>query len=345
MIGGNKKIRVVIVDDSMFMRAAIAKILEKSGSFEVVGQARDGREGVAQVLKCQPDVVTMDFNMPELNGAEAVSEIMKARPTPIIMFSAHTQEGAKATFEALAAGAVDFCAKPAGEVSADLSSIADDLLTKLHAAVGAKPRAQKPVVATQTQRTMRSTWPPGGPKVVIIGVSTGGPAALSRVIPALPQLQRSPVIIVQHMPAQFTRALAERLDGQSAVKVREARDGDIPRPGQVLVAPGDRHLEMAPGGTLRLTDGPPVNGCRPSADVTMISAARVLGAAAIGVIMTGMGRDGAAGVQAIKRVEGRTYAQDEGSCVIFGMPKAAIDTGAIDEVVPLDQIATRLSRL
>ena len=265
-----KKLRVVIVDDSMFMRAAIKKVLESHGGFDVVAQARDGREGVAKVVEHRPDVVTMDFNMPEQNGAQAVSEIMSKRPTPIIMFSAHTQEGARETFEALSAGAVDFCTKPAGEVSVDLSSIAADLVEKLQAAAGATPRAQKPVILAPAERNFRPTWPPGGPKVIIIGVSTGGPAALSRVIPAMPAMTRSPILIVQHMPAQFTKALAERLNGQSALKVREARDGDIPRPGQVLIAPGDRHLEMAPGGTLRLTNGPPVNGCRPSADVTMM---------------------------------------------------------------------------
>ena len=341
----SSKLRVVIVDDSMFMRAAIKKILEDDGGFDVVDTARDGRDGVAKVIKHQPDVVTMDFNMPELNGAQAVTEIMNARPTPIIMFSAHTQEGAKETFEALSAGAVDFCTKPAGEVSADLSSIADDLVAKLRAAAGARPRAQKPVVAKPETSSFRPTWPPGGPKVIIIGISTGGPAALARVIPAMPRMTRSPIIIVQHMPAQFTKALAERLNGLSALKVREARDGDIPRPGQVLIAPGDQHLEMAPGGTLRLRGGPPVNGCRPSADVTMLSAAKVLGPAAVGVIMTGMGKDGAEGVKAIKKVQGMIYAQDEATSVIFGMPKAAIETGVVDAVVGLDEIPQRLMRV
>jgi len=344
-VSSARKIRVVIVDDSMFMRAAIEKILVAHGDIEVVGQARNGREAVDKVIALRPDVVTMDFNMPEQNGAQAVSEIMAKQPTPIIMFSAHTQQGARETFEALAAGAVDFCTKPAGEVSVDLSGIADDLVAKVIAASGATPRAQKPVILAPAERNFRPTWPPGGPKVIIIGVSTGGPAALSRVIPALPAMTRSPIIIVQHMPAQFTKALAERLNGQSALKVREARDGDIPRPGQVLVAPGDRHLEMAPGGTLRLTDGPPVHGCRPSADVTLTSAARVLGPAAVAVIMTGMGRDGARGVLAIKKGMGRVYAQDEATSVIFGMPKAAIETGAVDEVVALDEIPKRLARI
>lgn len=344
-MSASSKLRVVIVDDSMFMRAAITKILATDGGFEVVGQASNGRDGVARVLELEPDVVTMDFNMPELNGAEAVSAIMAKRPTPIIMFSAHTLEGARETFEALAAGAVDFCAKPSGEVSADLSGIAGDLVRKLRAAAGARPRVTQPAVIKPSETSFRPTWPPGGPKVIIIGISTGGPAALSRVIPAMPRLTRSPIIVVQHMPAQFTSALAERLDALSQLKVREARDGDIPRPGQVLIAPGDQHLEMAPGGTLRLSQRPPVNGCRPSVDVTLESAARVLGPSAVAVIMTGMGRDGAEGIMAIKRAEGMTYAQDEDTSVIFGMPKAAIDTGMIDVVVPLDELAVRLRRV
>lgn len=338
----SKKIRVLIVDDSLFMRAAINKTLEAAGGFDVIGQGRDGEDAVRKVMELGPDVVTMDYNMPKMNGAAAVREIMRQRPTPVIMFSAHTKQGARETFEALAAGAIDFCTKPGGEVSADLSAIAADLTAKLTAAAGSRPRATVPLRSSKPADARPLTIPPTGPKVVVIGISTGGPAALTRVIPALPHNTRFAVLVVQHMPAQFTASLAERLDGISAVTVREARDGDIPRPGVVLIAPGDRHLEIDDAGALRLTDGPPVNGCRPAADVTMKSAARVYGRKCIGVVMTGMGKDGAEGMAAIKRADGKTMAQDQETSIIFGMPRAAIEAGVVDDVAPLDDIAGRL---
>lgn len=340
------KIKVLIVDDSLFMRAAIKKTLDKDGRFEIIGQAKDGKDGVDKVESLSPDVVTMDFNMPVMNGAQAVREIMKSKPTPVIMFSAHTKQGARETFEALAAGAIDFVTKPSGEVSANLAEIEADLIGKLTAAVGSRPRAVKPVVSRKPpDGSVLSTWPPGGPRVVFVAVSTGGPAALSRVIPALPADIPFGVVIVQHMPAQFTSTLAERLDSISAVKVREAKDGDTPRQGVVLIAPGDRHLEVGERGKLTLTSGPLVNGCRPSADVTMASAAKVFGRRAIGLVMTGMGRDGTAGLKAIKAAHGPTVAQDKATSVIFGMPKAAIDAGVVDKVVALDAIAQTLTSL
>lgn len=342
----SRPLRVLVVDDSLFMRAAISKALSGDGRFEVIGQAKDGAEAVAKVVELGPDLVTMDFNMPRMNGAEAVRAIMAKRPTPVLMFSAHTRQGARETFEALAAGAVDFCTKPSGEVSAHLHQITSELVDKLLAAAGARPRALAPVVQPKPRIPVQiSTWPPSGPRVVVIGVSTGGPAALSRVIPALPAGIRFAAIVVQHMPANFTAALAERLNSHSAVSVREARENDIPCAGMVFIAPGDRHLEVGDHGRLHLTDAAPVNGCRPSADVTMASAARVFGRRAIGLVMTGMGRDGAAGLAAIRQADGVTLAQDQQSSVIFGMPRAAIDAGVVDHVVSLDDIPRTLQEL
>jgi two-component system chemotaxis response regulator CheB len=329
------------------MRAAISKTLA-NGPFEVVGQAKDGTDALAQVAKLRPDVVTMDFNMPGMNGAETVRALMQARPTPVVMFSAHTKQGAKETFDALAAGAVDFVTKPAGEVSVDLSKIAEELQTKLTAAASARPR---PVSAAPPMRHsgpistggMASTTLPGGlPRVCVIAVSTGGPAALSEVIPALPPDLRLAIVVVQHMPAGFTTALAERLDAVSRVSVREARSGDRPMAGSVLIAPGNHHVEFDDRGAITLTDGPMVNGCRPAADVTMLSAVKVFGRRTLAVVMTGMGKDGAAGALAIKRADGKTLAQDKDTSVIYGMPKAAVDAGAIDEVAALPDIATWL---
>lgn len=334
---------MLVVDDSLFMRAAIEKTLTQMGGFTVVGQARNGIEAIAKVLALEPDVVTMDYNMPRMNGIEAVRAIMKQRPTPVIMVSAHTRQGARETFEALSAGAVDFCTKPDGEVSTDLSRVAEDLAAKLRAAATSRPRALTPVRSLDDPTAASGiTLPPTGPRVVIIGISTGGPAALSRVIPSFPANTRFATLVVQHMPAQFTTALAERLDGLSAVSVKEAETGDRPLPASVLIAPGNRHLEFDERGRVVLTDGRPVNGCRPSADVTMKSAAQVYGRRTHGVIMTGMGRDGTAGLTAIKRVGGRTLAQDPDTCVIQGMPRSAIDAGAVDHVVPLDEIARRI---
>jgi len=284
----------------------------------------------------------MDFNMPGMNGADTVRAIMAARPTPVVMFSAHTKQGAKETFDALAAGAVDFVTKPAGEVSVDLSKIADELTRKLIAASVAKPRAAVAVIAPRTSGQVaipRSTLPGGLPRLCVVAVSTGGPAALSEVIPALPADLRLAVVVVQHMPAGFTAALAERLNAASRVSVREAQAGDRPLAGGVLIAPGDRHLEFDERGMVVLTDGPQVNGCRPAADVTMLSAAKVYGRRTLAVVMTGMGKDGAAGALAIKKVEGKTCAQDQLTSVIYGMPKAAVEAGAIDEVLPLADIA------
>jgi two-component system, chemotaxis family, protein-glutamate methylesterase/glutaminase len=341
-----RRIRVLIVDDSLFMRAAIAKTLA-GPQFEIVGQAKDGHDALAQVPKLLPDVITMDFNMPGMNGAETVRALMHQRPTPVVMFSAHTKQGAKETFDALAAGAVEFVTKPAGEISIDLSKIAEELTRKVIAAAAARPRAASapppPVRTSSPNLRIASTTLPGGlPRVCVIAISTGGPAALSEVIPALPADIRLAIVVVQHMPAGFTAALAERLDGASHVSVREATEGARPLAGTVLIAPGDRHLEFDERGMVTLSDGPLVNGCRPAADVTMQSAAKVYGRRALGIVMTGMGKDGAAGALAIKRAEGRTLAQDKETSVIYGMPKAAIDAGAIDEVAALSDIAAWL---
>jgi two-component system chemotaxis response regulator CheB len=341
-----KKVRVIVTDDSLFMRASIKKILAADPRIEVIGEAKDGADAVAKVRALSPDVVTMDFNMPILDGAGAVREIMRIKPTPVVMLSAHTTEGARETFEALAAGAVDFLAKPSGEVSADFAKIAPSLLAKVLGAAGASPSAMAPVVRTPTA-TMRRVS--GAmitasltPRVAVIGVSTGGPAALGRLLPHFEGDVSFGIVIVQHMPTGFTRALAERLDALCAIRVREAKSGDRPEPGVALIAPGDHHLDIATDGTLEVIDGPEVNGVRPSADITMRGAARVYGRRAIGVIMTGMGRDGAGGLQAIKQAGGATFAQDKNSCVVFGMPKAAIETGCVDKVVPLDELAAAM---
>jgi len=353
------KIRVAVVDDSSFVRAALARIIESDARFEVVGQASDGASAIALCERVRPDVVTMDYNMPGMTGDEVVRQILSRAPTPIVMVSAHTTEGASATVAALAAGAIDVVAKPGGEVSMDLAKIASELLEKLAIAARAKPQPSIPPPSSSMVRLAAAEASPASQRpsatnlqvanapladrVVVIGSSTGGPAALEVVMRTL-EASRAGIILVQHMTATLTAALAKRLDGIGNLRVREAANGDRARVGVALLAPGDRHLTLVAGGAVRLTDEPPVHGVRPAVDVTMRSAASALGSKLVGVVLTGMGRDGALGLAAIKAAGGRTIAQDQGTSVVFGMPKAAIELGVVDEVTPLQGVATAIAR-
>jgi len=361
------KLRVAIVDDSSFVRAALARILEGHGGFEVIGQASDGRSAIDLLIRTRPDVATMDYNMPGMNGAEVVRKVLEQAQIPIVMVSAHTTEGARATVDALAAGAIDVIAKPGGEVSMDLAKISGELCDKLTAAARARPlrpsvytaaAAPVPVSLPPISQPVRKPTPfpsalssahayplvaPMAERVVVIGCSTGGPSALDAVMRALPATPSYGVILVQHMSAALTSALATRLDGLGAFRVREAADGERVRVGVALLAPGDRHLQLA-SGVVRIVDEPPVHGVRPAVDVTMRAVAASFGAKAVGVLLTGMGRDGALGLGAIKTAGGRTLAQDQASSVVFGMPKAAIELGVVDEVVSLTGMAAAIGR-
>ncbi len=298
----------------------------------------------------------MDFNMPVMNGAEAVRAILEKRPIPVVMLSAHTYDGAKETVEALSAGAVDFLTKPDGEVSTDLSGIRDELIKKLLGAASAHPQPGAPSPPRVAKPAHAPTPTPARVErvsfasmvldpIVVVAVSTGGPAALERVVPRLPASYPNAVLIVQHMPAQFTRALAERLDSMSALTVREARGSERLVAGTVLIAPGDQHVVFERNGMIKLTSGPPVNGCRPSADVTLQSAAPVYGQRITALVLTGMGRDGALGASSVRAAGGYVIAQDRETSVVYGMPRAVVEMGVADEVVPLDRIATKLVRL
>jgi len=337
------KLKVLVVDDSHFMRRAISHILETDGRFQVVAAASDGAMAIQKAQELCPDVITMDYNMPILNGVEAVRRIVADQAIPIVMVSAHTTEGARQTIDALQAGAVDFVTKPSGEVSTDIKLAGDLLVERVWAAalVDRTRLAPKPAAAPPLTSLQGAT----GRKVVVIAVSTGGPAALSVLLPSLPKRSAMALIIVQHMPAAFTGTLAERLDAMTTIKVTEAKEGDRPVAGTALVAPGGRHLGFAPDGTIALNVGEPVNGCRPSADVTMQSAAAAFGRSVVGVVMTGMGRDGTDGLAAIKAAGGSTMAQDRASSLIFGMPRAAIERGVVDFVLPLEEIPKQLLRL
>ncbi len=343
------KIRVLVTDDSLFMRAAIKKLLAADARFDVVGEAKDGRDAVDKVQALRPDVCTMDFNMPNLDGAGAVREIMRVHPTPVVMLSAHTREGARETIDALREGAIDFVTKPSGEVSAELGEVAPRLIAKLIDASQTKAVAPAPPPPAERIEPLRGTTiPPFGTplahglRIVVVAISTGGPQALSRLLPAIPRDAPLALLIVQHLPAGFTAPLAERLDGISEFSVREAAEGDRPMPGVALIAPGDRHLDIHSDGRVHIVEGPEVNGVRPAADVTMRAAARIFGRRAVGVVMTGMGRDGADGIRAIKQAGGATLVQDQATSVIYGMPRAAVETGCVDRTVPLEKLAEAL---
>lgn len=362
------RLRVLVVDDSAFMRGAVARVISSDERFEVVGQARDGEEAVRLASELTPDVMTMDFNMPGLNGADATRAILAVRRVPIVMLSAHTRGGASETVEALAAGAVDFVAKPGGEVSADLTAIREELVTKLLAAARAKvlcpdgasrtpqssarvaPSSRRaptsePVPASRRPSRSAVRHMPPGLRVVVVASSTGGPAALVRVVPALKIDENAALLIVQHMPAGFTAALAEQLAERTSFAVREAKAGDELAAGLALVAPGDHHLVVDRSGRVALDDSPPVHGVRPAADVTLKSVAQAYGTRSVGVVLTGMGRDGALGLAAIKAGGGRTVAQDRESSTVYGMPRAAQELGVVDDVVALDRVAALVSKL
>ncbi|MFB6281158.1 MAG: chemotaxis response regulator protein-glutamate methylesterase [Haloferacaceae archaeon] len=340
-------VEAVVVDDSKFMRTMIADILDDAG-IEVVAEAADGDAAVDRVIDHDPDVVTMDVEMPGTDGLTAVERIMDERPTPVLMLSAHTGEGTETAFEALERGAVDVFAKPGGEVSAGMSRQRDQLVERVES-VARSDVAAGPDGAGATATAGTAGAAAGGrggyreDATLVIGASTGGPQVVEGVLGALPAAADLRVLVVQHMPEGFTGRFAARLDERSAYDVSEASDGAYVGPGEAAVAPGDRHLRVDRWrrGRLRveLTDEPPVNSSRPSVDVMMRSAAGAAEGPLVGVVLTGMGRDGAAGIRAVHAAGGHTIAQDEETSTIFGMPKEAIGTGHVDRVLPADEVA------
>jgi two-component system chemotaxis response regulator CheB len=334
-------VRAVVADDSHFMRSVISDILD-GGGIDVVGQARNGREAVELVADLEPDVVTMDVEMPEMDGIEAVERIMADHPTPVLMLSAHTDENADVTFEALDKGAVDFFTKPGGEVSMEMSRLEDQLVEMVTSVAAASPAGTGETTTTADTGTTTPAREYVDNPTLLVGSSTGGPKMVERVMSELPPEAGFRVLVVQHMPEGFTGRFAERIDARSDYDVREAEDGERIGAGEALVAPGGKHMVVSNyhDGRLRvkLTEDPPVNSVRPAVDMTMSSAAEVVDDPLVGVILTGMGEDGAAGIKSVKAVDGRTIAQDEETSAVFGMPKRAIETGYVDSVLPIDEI-------
>jgi two-component system, chemotaxis family, protein-glutamate methylesterase/glutaminase len=342
----SERIRVLVVDDSALMRKLIPAILARESSIEVVGTAMDGAFALKKIEELKPDVVTLDLEMPRMDGMETLRLIMRRAPLPVILFSTHSKEGGYATLKALAMGAVDFIAKPKDAAAGHLDDIADQLIAKIKVAKRAAGRKLPPAVLEETvapKKASRAALPPR--RVVAIGISTGGPNALQFVLSQIPADFQSTIVIVQHMPEGFTEMFAKRLDECCALEVHEARSGDLLLAGRVLICPGNRHImvrHMPRGDMVVLSDGAPVNGHRPSADVLFHSVAQEFGLTAVGLLMTGMGDDGAEGLGAIKAAGGMTIAQSEDTCVVSGMPRAAILKGYANKIVPLDGLGAYL---
>lgn len=363
-----RRIRVLVVDDAVVVRRMVTDVLAADPEIDVVGTAANGRIALQKITQLTPDLITLDVEMPEMDGLTTISEIRRTWTTmPVIMFSTLTERGGQSTLEALSRGATDYVTKPAnvGSVTVAQQRIRDELIPKIKglcagilaqaaqlAAPAAVPRTTAPTAAAPAARPLTgltgafdlapTPLSPLAPRVVAIGSSTGGPNALIEVIPKLPALFPVPVVITQHMPPMFTRLLADRLSNLSRVPVREAQEGDVIRPGTVWVAPGDHHLvlkRVEDKVIATLTQAPPENSCRPSVDVMMRSVVECYGAQVLAVILTGMGQDGLRGCELVHDTGGGVLAQDEASSVVWGMPGFVAKAGIANAVLPLPQVA------
>ncbi|MCD6114132.1 MAG: chemotaxis response regulator protein-glutamate methylesterase [Thermoprotei archaeon] len=361
MPSAGKKIRVIIADDSALMRKVLKDALESDGSIEVIGEARNGIEAVNLTLSLNPDVVIMDVVMPRMDGITAIKEIMAKKPTPILVFSSITQEGSKAALDALEAGALEVIAKPGGLPTVkNLGDLAKELIRKVKilATIGTVKLTARLMLKRlrKPQRTATLLVPKKkeiplavpAPVVAFIASSTGGPQTLMRIVPKISSSIPAATLIVQHMPPLFTKSLAERLDRASQIKVVEASEDNTVLTGYGYVAPGGYHMlvKLKRGKpVIELDKGPKVHGVRPAADVTMKSIVKVWGSAIVAAVLTGMGRDGAEGAVEIKKAGGYVIAQDERTSIVWGMPRAVIERGAADVVLPVDKIGDEINRV
>jgi two-component system chemotaxis response regulator CheB len=347
-------IRVLLVDDAVVIRHLLTEILGTDPEIEIAGTAANGRIALQKMTQVNPDVVILDIEMPVMDGLTTLRELRNDWPRlPVIMFSTLTERGAGATLDALSLGASDYATKPSNTPSAEaaLASVRDELLPKIKA-LGRRPAPVRMPLPT----SMRSVGTRGAGtrtarpvvEAVVIGVSTGGPVALAELIPALPADFPVPVLVVQHMPPVFTRLLADRLDAQSGLAVREGHDGDAVQAGSVLIAPGDRHMVIVRDRTsirVATNDGPPENSCRPAVDPLFRSAAAVYGEGTLAVVLTGMGHDGLLGSQRVREVNGNVIAQDQATSVVWGMPGSVAESGVATSVLPIEEIAAEIVHL
>jgi two-component system chemotaxis response regulator CheB len=337
------KIRVLTVDDSALMRQVLATLLSKDPDIEVIGSAPDPFIAREKIKALNPDVITLDVEMPKMDGLTFLEKLMRGHPMPVVMVSSLTEVGCQTTLRALELGAVDFITKPKIDLREGMEEVAQDLIAKVKAAAQAKVRGKrgdsgvggKGVAPLLTSSMIKTT-----DTIIAIGSSTGGTEAVKDVLMALPP-NTPPILITQHMPEHFTKTWADRMNGLCRISVKEAEDGDSVLPGHALVAPGSYHMTLVRSGarySVRINQDPPVNRHRPSVDVMFASVAQYAGANAIGVILTGMGGDGAKEMLTMKQAGAFTIAQDEASCVVFGMPKEAIKLGGVDKILPLSEI-------
>src|SRR4051794_19801649 len=384
-----KRIRGLITDDSAFMRKVLQSILTADPNMEVVGEARDGREAVSLAEQLRPDVITMDINMPHMDGLQATEMIMSSNPRPIVIVSSESRDGADITLKALELGAIDFVAKPSSGIDLDMNAVRDELTRKLRMA--SKVRVVRTAVRSKLQTEIATSAPRTEPQnaaaaaaaaaemakpgtsnilnyrptvkaadmvvpppvatkgnarfpVIVVAASTGGPATLMKFLPNFPRNFPGAVLVVQHMPGTFTSQFSQQLAEVCPLKVKEAEAGEIVSPNQMYICPGSHHMRISATGRILLDDGPRISGYRPCADVTLETAASFAGPMCMGVILTGMGNDGMLGVQKVKTAGGYVVAQDEATSIIFGMPQEAIKTGAVDQVLGIDNIFTAVEK-
>ncbi len=326
------QIEVLVVDDSLLMQRVLTDILQSDKQIVVVGTARDGEEALIKIANLRPDVVTMDIEMPKMNGLTAVRRIMETNPTPVVMISALTQREALLALKALEFGAVDYVPKPSGQISLNMNPVRDELISKVKTAVFANLTSNKPILNENLRGPTKIS-----DKIISIAASTGGPPAVTKVLTALPA-DTPPILIVQHMPKGVTKLFAQGLNETCKFTVKEAEEGDRVQARLALIAPGGYHMMVSKENKIHLTTDAPVNFVRPAADLLMLSLAQVYGQKNIGVVLTGMGSDGAKGVVAIKESGGFTIAQDQKTSVVYGMPHVAHQTGCVDKVAPLNLI-------
>ena len=356
-------VKVLVVDDSGFFRRRVSEILSADPNIQVVGTATNGREAIDQALALKPDVITMDYEMPMMDGITAVRNIMQRCPTPVLMFSSLTHEGARVTLDALDAGAVDFLPKNFEDISRNPEKVKQMLCEKVHT-IARSNRRTAPVAApaplsapahTPSALARPATAAPSSPtpapaavkrksyRLVAIGTSTGGPVALQRVLTQLPANFPAPIVLIQHMPAAFTKAFAERLDKLCRISVKEAEDGDLLRPGLALLAPGGKQMMVDQRGMVKILPGDERLNYKPCVDITFGSAAKSFADKVLAVVLTGMGADGREGARLLKQGGSQVWAQDEASCVIYGMPMAIVKANLADAVYSLDDIGKHLA--